>query len=212
MRDLELIAQRRAGGTHFFSCRLPIDPTGAGGHLHRPAHFLRGTGRQRDGLRGQLNGLATFRSADQRRLHAECALRGVAQREGGIQPVAFTRQRRQARQHLQVLRHAHAGAAAAEAISPRIGNGHQAKTGERIVQRHGDAGFAFVVELHRAAPQQQGVEQLACGVAAAATAGRQGFAAVMPPADDFALRCGRFNTPGPRLKEPVQQVPTAIGL
>ena len=144
-------------------------------------------------------------------LHAHRACRGVAQREAGIEAVATPCQRRQPRQHLQILRHAHAGAAGAEAIGAGIGDGDEAKAGERIVQRHVDLRLAARIQHDGAAPQQQRVEELARRVAAAAAAGRQRLAAVVAPADDFALRGGRLHTPGPHLQQAVQQVPGLVG-
>ena len=85
----------------------PLDARGARRHIHRPAHFKRGTRGQRHHLRRKAQGrrcacgtTTTHRAAHQRRAHPHRSRRAVAQREAGIKPVALAREWRQAAQHL----------------------------------------------------------------------------------------------------------------
>ena len=147
--------------------------------------------------------------------HLQGRARGVAQGEDGFELVALAHQGRQARQHLQVLRHADAGAAHAEGFlrmsrGQAIGNGHQAEAGERVVQGHVQHGFALGVQGDITAPQQQGVEQLAGVAAATTTARRQGLAAVVASAHDLVLRGAGLDPPAALLQQAVQQLPGVV--
>ena len=231
LHDLHAVARRRRAGGLGRGAQ-PIDARGTSRHQHRPAHFSSSPSGQRHGLRCQRchrqRGRGPGRRGwargltHQRGLHRHRSGRGVAQREAGLEAVALAGQRRQACEHLQILRHAHAGAASTETRqlaafnlpvdTGRIGNRDQAEAGQRIVQRHRNLRAALGIELHRAAPQQQRVEELTRGVAAAAAAGRQRLAAVVASADDLALRGGGAHAPGARLQQAFQQLPRRIGL
>ena len=202
--------------------RFPRDAESALGHAQRPGHFPGAAGGQEQVLRRQRQRFAVDGSArpavddaDQRGAHFHVARGGVAQRQQRLQLVAFAHQRRQAGQHLQVLRDADAGAAAAEGVPTGIGDGavghrHQAKAGERVVQRHLHRSLPVGVQHHRGLPQQQGVEQLARAAAATAAAGGHGLAAVMTAADDLALSSAGFDAPGALLQHGAQQVPGRV--
>ena len=109
----------------------------------------------------------------QRRPHLHLARRRVAQGQHGAELVAVAHQRRQAGEHLQVLRDADAGAAGAELLHLGVGDGDEPEAGERVVDRHRDRRLAVGVDDDVRLPDQQGVEQLARRAAAAAAAGRR---------------------------------------
>ena len=67
------------------------------------------------------------------------------------------------------------------------------------------------IEHDVGAPKQQRVEEFARAAAPAAAARGHRLAAVMPAADDLALRGGRFHAPGTRPDHRGQQVPGVVG-
>ena len=182
-------------------------PDQFGGRASCNHHVLR---RQNQGRATQLRARRGVHGALQTGPHFHLARGRVAQRQHGAELVTLTHQWRQARQHLQVLRHADRGAAVAKLLRAVVGNGHQLEAGERIIQRHVDLRFAVGVQHHAGLPQQQRVKQLAGATAATAAAGRHGLAAVVAAADDFTLRGAGFHAPGALLNHGAEQVPTRV--
>ena len=201
------VAARRVFGGNF-----PFDlllgrkgQLGRGSHI--PNQLLRAASGNGDGLRFEfkLAGLG-------RNLHLHFFFGGVAQRELGAVLVALTHQRRQAADDLQVLRGTDVGLAGTKQVLPAAAHGHDAEAGERIVQWHGQRGFAVGVQLHIGVPQQQGVEQFArLAALAAITASRHGLEAIVAATDDFHLRGSGFYTPWAGGVHGVQQIPTGVG-
>ena len=203
-----------------FSCGFPAHAEHIGRHLDRPVDFFRRARAEHHVLRRELErrardvgapcGCRRVRHALQRGPHLHLARRRVAQRQHRAELVNFAHQRRQAREQLQVLSDADAGAAAAELLRAGIGNRDELEARQRIVQRHLDHGLAVGVERDAWLPHQQRVEQLARAAAPATTARRHGFAAVVAAADDFALRGAGLHAPGALPDHRVQQVPRIV--
>ena len=171
-----------------------------------PGDFARLAGGHVDGLRVERE-----QRGARRQLHLHRRLGGVAHGDERAEGVAPAHQRRQAADDLQILRGGDAGAAGAEQAGAAVGDGDDAKAGERVVQRYVDARAALGIELQFGLPQQQRVEQLARGRAAAVTARRHRLAAVVAAADDFHLRGGRLHAPSAAVQHGFEQVPAAVG-
>lgn len=86
---------------------------------------------------------------------------GVAHGEQGHELVALAHHGGQAADQLQILGGGNRGAASAKAVVTLIGNGHNLKAGEGIIERHLHLGTALGIERHHGLPQQQGVKQFA---------------------------------------------------
>ena len=208
LRHLDAVTRALSGrGADLLGRAGPGQRPHARRHADRPAQLGRTAGRYRHLLRRQRQRPA------QRRLDRHRARRRVAQRPERLEAVALAHQRRQPRQHLQILRDADRRRAAAEAVELRTtagGHRDKAEGAQRVVQRHLQRRAALRVELHVRAPQQQRVEQLARRVAPAAAARRQRLAAVVAPADDLVVRRRRLDAPGARREHRAEQIPGVV--
>ena len=211
LAHLQRIGGLAAGGVA--GAHFPHDLLRAGGGQlrwgrHIPGYLVRAAGGNGYRLRLQVEQGGLGRHFD---LHV--LLGRVAQRDLGAVLVAFAHQRRQAADDLQILRGTDAGFASAEQVLTAVGYRHHLEAGEGVIQRHGDACLSVGIELHARVPEQQGIQQLACGsTVAAVTAGRHCLAAIVAASDDLHLRRGRFHAPGTLLEHGMQQVPGGVGL
>jgi macrolide-specific efflux system membrane fusion protein len=156
-RRLDFLAHRQLVGglaVHLLGAEAPFQFLDVVGHRHRPAQQPRLAHRQADLLRGQ--GRQAGRAGLD--LDLERLVAAVAHGDAGAELVAFARQRRDAGAQLQVLGDVEAGFAGAEQIIADVGHRHQAEAGQRVVDRHFDAGAAVGVQHHARLPQQQGVQ------------------------------------------------------
>jgi hypothetical protein len=191
----------RAGG------KQPLLDADAGRGRHRPTQLASVAGSQGQPLGRQ--GLTVAAGADRQRQRALAAIAHRHRRRHGI---AFTRQRRQTRHQLHILRHLKTGLAGAKQLLADIGHRHQPKAAEHVIHRNVHHGFAARIQLDRRLPGQQGIQQLTGGRLAAATAWRQRLATVMALAHHLLLAGGDFATVAIVGKHLAQQVPTGIGL
>ena len=187
------LTRRRSLAPCELASNLPEQLLGGERSRHLPGGLASLAGFEREAERGQRSAerLRRARGGTLEHLGGEAHLHGlfarVSHRETAAETVFLAHHGGQARDQHEVLGGTHRGRAAAEEIARRAGHGHDPERGQGIVQGHLDARLALLVERDPAFPKEQGVEQLARRLPAAAPAVGQGLAAVVAFADHLHL-------------------------
>ena len=151
--------------------------------------------------------LFTVPESDARRFMVRAVvLRSVSIRD---EAVAFAHQRRQAGEHLQILRDADAGGAAAERCAPSSAMATRRKVVSESFSGTSTTASPLASSVTRPSTPAACRTARACRPAAAAARGHR-LAAVVAPADDLALARWPCHAPGALAQHGVQQIPGVV--
>ena len=135
---------------------------------------------------------------------------GVAKRDLGGEAITLADERRDPRQHHQVLRGADGEGARAEGVDTARGDGDDPEARERIVEGNLEGGLAPPIQGDACLPEEERIEEFAGRLAAATTALRERLESEVAPTDHVPQHGAGLDGVAATLHHRLEEVPALI--